>query len=88
VQDVANERAIDLQHREVQRLQMRERGQAGAEVIEREAAAQLAEPRHQALRMLEIAHRRGLGQLELQPLARHAAAVDLHHQPVEERRDR
>ena len=79
--DVADERAVDLQYENCRRLQMRERREAGAEVIECETAAQLAEPRHQALRVLEIAHRGGLGQLECQPVARHAAAVDLHRPP-------
>jgi hypothetical protein len=32
-----DEGAVDLQHREMQRLQVRERAQASAEVIEREA---------------------------------------------------
>jgi hypothetical protein len=56
-----DEGAVDLQHREMQRLQVRERAQASAEVMEREATAALRQARHQALRVLEVADRRGLG---------------------------
>src|SRR5580658_3622167 len=63
-QDLAHEAAVDLQIVDREVLEVTERGQAGAEVIERKLAAELLERLDEAVRLREARHRRGLGDLE------------------------
>ena len=60
----ADELAVDLDDVERQVLEVGERAEAGAEVVEGEAAAELGEPLGEAARLLEVADRRRLGDLE------------------------
>ena len=62
-----NERAVDLDRVDRQRLQMSQRGMAGAEIVERDAAASLAQGADEARRFLNIVERRGLGDLDDHP---------------------
>src|SRR5499427_6832264 len=64
--DVTDELAIDLQEVHRQRLQIHEGGNAGAEVIERKAAAATLELAHQVARIREAGDCSGLGDLEAQ----------------------
>ena len=52
--EVADERAVDLQIVERQVLQIAERGQAAAEIIERELAAHAMQHADEALRVLDV----------------------------------
>ena len=63
---VAHEAAVDLEVIDVQVLQVAERAEPGAEVVEREAAAELAHARDEALRARAVAHHAGLGDLQAQ----------------------
>ena len=64
VDEVLDELAVDLQVVERQVLEVVERGEAGAEVVERELAADLAQPLHERLRLGDVHDRRRLGDLE------------------------
>jgi len=59
-----------------------ERREAGAEIVQRKAHAELAQRMHGALYLLAAAHHRGFGEFEFQPVRVDAALVD---QPVERR---
>src|SRR5215813_5211882 len=65
---VAHERAVDLDDVEGERLQVAERGEAGAEVVDRHAAAEVADGREEARGFVDVGQRRGLGDLDDQPL--------------------
>ena len=66
LEHVAHEAAVDLEHADRQRAQVRQRAQAGAEVIQRDVAAELAQAPHQRLGARQIADGGALGQLEAQ----------------------
>ncbi|MCY1357833.1 hypothetical protein D9M69_443410 [compost metagenome] len=61
---------------------MHERGEAGAEVVQREAHAEPRQAVHGLLHRLAAAHHRGFGELELEPVGLDAALGD---QPFEGR---
>jgi len=77
VQDLLHEAAVDLQkiHREM--LQIAERGQAGAEIVERELAAELLQCLDETVGLREARDRRGLGDLEADLGGVEAAAMEL-----------
>ena len=77
VQDLLDEAAVDLQEIDREMLQVAERGQAGAEVVERELAAQFLQRLDEAIRLREARDRRGLGDLEADLGGIQAAAVEL-----------
>ena len=62
--EIANERAVDLHGIDRQALQMAQRGDAGAEIVERDAAAGSAQRGDEARRFLDVVQRRGLGDLD------------------------
>src|SRR5947209_1148818 len=62
--EAANEVAVDLEIVERQMLQVTERAEPGAEIIEREAAPPAPQVRHERLRAVDVANRRCFGQLE------------------------
>src|SRR4029453_15612316 len=61
-----NQAAIDLKIIEREMLQVIERAEAGAEIVQREAAAPALQLRREDLRLLNVANRGCLGQLEYQ----------------------
>ena len=77
VQDFPHEAAVDLQEIDREVLEVAERGQAGAEVIQRELAAQLLQRLDEAIGLREARHRRGLGDLEADLRGIEAAAMEL-----------
>ena len=77
VQDLAHEAAVDLEEVDREVLEITERGQAGAEVVEREAAAELAQRLDEAVRLAEARYRCGLGDLEADLGSVQAASVEL-----------
>ncbi len=77
MQDLLDEAAVDLQEVDREVLQVAERRQAGAEVVEREAAAELLERVDEAVRLREAGDRRGLGDLEADLRGVDAAAMEL-----------
>ena len=74
--EVADERAVDLDHVHRQRAQPAERGVARAEVVEREADAEPAQLLDEALGAAEI-DERALGDLEDQAIRCHAGVGEL-----------
>ena len=65
--DVADEAAVDLDDVERQRTQVRQRREAGPEIIQREADALVLEAGDDAPRELDIRKQRALGDLDHQP---------------------
>src|SRR6185437_2101807 len=76
-QDLAHEAAVDLEVVDREVLQVPERGEAGAEVIERELAAELLQRLDEAVGLREAGNGRGLGDLEADLRAVEPAAVEL-----------
>ncbi len=64
LREVSHERAVDLDGIDAQRLQMPQRGEAGAEIVERDAAAEIAKRADEAHGFLDVIERRGLGDLD------------------------
>jgi hypothetical protein len=83
-ENVTDERAIDLERRELQVLQMRQRAQAGAEIVERETTAAPAQAAHQRSRLLQVADGGVFGELERQPVTVDAAGIESGQQPAGE----
>src|SRR5260221_3122435 len=71
VDEVAHERAVDLDDIEGERLEVAQRSEAGAEIVERDAAAEVAHRLNETRRFVEVAQRRRLRDLDDEP-ARHA----------------
>src|SRR5947209_13784026 len=71
---LAHERAVDLDALDRQPLEVRERGVAGAEVVERDAGADLGQAVQDVQRLRAVGHHRALGDLEL-----HVAGVGAVH---------
>ncbi len=65
--------------------QERERRQAGAEVIEREAAPQVAQPVHESLGARHVGHRCVLGELENEQSGLEPTGADLIDHEIAER---
>jgi hypothetical protein len=72
VADVADEAAVDLDHVERQRAQVRQRRIAGAEIVEREADALVLEAGDDRSREVDVGEQRAFGDLDHQPLGREA----------------
>ncbi len=72
---IANEAAVDLDVVDRQILQVGQRAYARAEIVQRELAAEFLQRAHEDLRLLEIADRRRLGQLEAQHARRQPLAL-------------
>src|SRR3989344_864415 len=68
--DITHEAPVNLQIIHVQRLEITEGAQAGAEIIERKAAAHAFEYRDELGRTRKIHHRRGFRDLETDLLGR------------------
>ena len=66
-EDVAHERAVDLQQVDRELLQVGERRVAGAEVVDREPHAEVAQPAQADRRRGRVLHERAFGDLEDQP---------------------
>ena len=64
-----DEAAVDLDHVEAEVAEVPEPGRPGAEVVEREGAAGGADVVHEVDGLVDVLHRRGLGDLEDQPAA-------------------
>src|ERR1051326_2739023 len=71
--DVADEGLVDLERVDREALEVGERRVAGAEVVERDADAELLQLREDPQRDLGRLHRRRLGDLQLQLIGREAA---------------
>src|SRR5205814_7147740 len=61
---VLNEGAVDLDDVDAELSQTAERGEAGAEIVDGDAAAEILGARHKAPRLVEIMDRGGLGDLQ------------------------
>ena len=81
-----DELAVDLQVVERQVLEVVERAEARAEVVEREAAAELREALGEAPRERDVRDRRGLGDLEDQAPRVDVGARELALDEVQQRR--
>src|SRR6185295_2220908 len=82
--DVAHEAAVDLQEIDVEVLEVRERRQAGAEIVEHKTAAARLQGADELLGAGEVRHRRGFGHLEQDARGRNAGEVELLDHVVEE----
>src|SRR5215217_7923717 len=80
----AHELAVDLEVVERQVLEVVEAREGGAEVVEREAAAELVEAGGELLRARDVAHRGRLGDLEDDLLRLHAVDLELLLDQVEQ----
>ena len=69
-----HEGPVDLDRVEGEALQVGERGVAGAEIVERQAGAELADARQHLRRIFRVLHHQRLGDLQLQRLRRNAGA--------------
>ena len=78
-------RTVDLQVVHRQRLQVCEGREARAEIVEREAAAEVAELADEGGRAREVRDRGGLGDLEAHAFGRRLGACELLHHEVGER---
>ena len=89
---ICDELTVDLQEIDRQRLQVPERREAAAEVVEREAAAARAQFLHEIGRVLQVRHRRRFGDLEAEAacdfVAVDAAEHELEETLIVERRTR
>ncbi len=83
LRQTGDEGAVDLDAAEREGLQVAERGEAGAEIVERERDAEVGELLHRCEIGLGIVEKHRLGDFELQPLGPQAGAA----QRVDHRRD-
>ena len=81
-EDVAHERAVDLQQVDRELLEVRERRVAGAEVVDGEPHAEVAQAPQPDRRRGRVLHERALGDLEDQALRLEPAAVEQRLDPV------
>ena len=77
---VLHELAVDLDAVDVEHLQVAERGVAGAEVVERQLGADLAQHAAQPHGLLDVLHRRRLGDLDGEPGGDLLVGADAAHQ--------
>ena len=73
--EVADEAAVDLQVVDVEVAQVAERTEAGAEIVQREAATEVAHAADEAARAGHVADHAGLGDLQAQLLRAQRAAA-------------
>src|SRR5437016_94094 len=83
--EIAHERAVDLEKVDGQRLEIGEGAQPGAEVVQSEAAADALQALQEMYRFREIADSRGLGYLEAHRGGLDAERGDLLVYELEER---
>ncbi len=83
VGDAHDERAVDLEHVDVQLLEVGEPGVAGAEVVERGGDADRAQADEHVDGALDVGHDDVLRHLDLEPVGREAMVVE---QPLDLRR--
>jgi hypothetical protein len=81
--EIADEVAVDLQVIERQVLQVCERAEAATEVVERKAASHAVQHADEAPRVFDVGDDRILGDLEADPVRRHASAVEALHDEFE-----
>ena len=67
--DVLHESAVDLHDVDAELAQVAKRVVAGAEIIDRDAAAEILQPRDEAAHVVDILNGDGLGDLNDQPFA-------------------
>ena len=79
-----DERAVDLDRLHRQPLEVRERGVAGAEVVDREPEPHLVQAREHLAHAERVGEDRRLGDLELELLGRHAGLLEESCDPVGE----
>ena len=65
--EIADEGAVDLDGVDGERLKVAQRGEAGAEIVERDAAAEIAQRADETRRFLDVVQRRRLGDLDHEP---------------------
>src|SRR5207249_3723388 len=70
--EVADERAVYLDLVDRKAPEIAERGIAGAEIVERDANAELAQLAERPQHAIALVHHHRLGDFELQPVGRHA----------------
>lgn len=78
--DVGDEGAIHLQFGQRQRVYLAEAGIAGAEVVEGNAAAQLAKPADRSLGLRQVLDGGGFGDFQIETGRVEAAALDQLHE--------
>ena len=81
---VAHELAVDLEEVHRQALQIGEGGEAGAEVVEDEAAAELLERQDELARAPQVRDRRRLGDLEAETARLDVPAADALQHEIQE----
>ena len=69
VGNVLHKGAVDFYDVDAELAQVAERGVAGAEIIDRDAAAEILQPRDEAAHVVDILNGDGLGDLNDQPFA-------------------
>src|SRR6185312_9573060 len=72
VRQVADEQAVDLEHVDLEVLEVGERGEAAAEIVQAQGAAGVPQRVDEALGVAQVGNGGRLGQLHQQPLRRHA----------------
>src|SRR5258706_15123489 len=77
MEDLAHEAAVDFEEIDREVLEVAEGGQAGAEIIERELAAEFLEGLDEAVGLREAGDRGGLGDLEADLAGINAAFLEL-----------
>src|SRR5690606_15930842 len=77
VQDLLHEAAVDLQEVDREVLQVAERREAGAKVVERKLAADLFQRMNEAIRLCVARNGRGLRDLEADTPSVETAALEL-----------
>ena len=65
---VLHEGAVDLDQVDAELAQIAERGVAGAEIVDRDAAAEILHPRDETTRLIDVVDRRRLGDLDREAL--------------------
>jgi hypothetical protein len=83
--DVADEAAIDLDLVEREALQIAQRGEAGAEIVERNAHADGAELMQDCQRRLVVTDQHRLGDFDLQPARLQSGSRERAHDPQRQR---
>ena len=67
--DVLHEGAVDLDDIDTELAQIAERGVAGAEIVDRDPAAEIFQPGDETADIVDVLDRDGLGDFDDQPLA-------------------
>src|SRR5438094_10355527 len=81
----ADERTVDLAGMDRQPVEVRERGRAGAEVVDREPYADVAQPLEAGEDLLRLAHHATLGDFEVEYSRRDVGLLDGRAHAIGER---